>query len=89
MPSPYQWNLNELQKLLDLVHNSAIENHFDRVIIFGDLNFSQTNWQSISSKIHYEKELVRKLIGLSFSIFSNDQLDVVLFNNPDLLIQCD
>ena len=49
-PSPYQWKLIEMQQLLILVHDSAIENHCDRVIITSDLNFSQTNWPSMSSK---------------------------------------
>ena len=43
----------------------------------------------MSSKIDYEKELLGKLMDLNFSNFSNDQLDVVLCNNPDSLIKCE
>ena len=88
-PSPSQWKLNDMQQLIDLVHGSAVENHCYEEIITGDLHFSQTNWPSMSSKIDYKKDLLGKLIYLNFINFSNDQLDVVICNNPDLLIKND
>ena len=76
-----------MHQLLDLVHDSAVENH--RLIISDEVNFSQTNWLSMLVKIYYKKELLGKLIELNLSNFSNEQFDVVLCNNLDSLIKCD
>ena len=87
-PSQYQWNVSDFNLLTEKINRKAIELECKHAIITDDVNFSQTNWNSMSSKNLYQTELLTKLVEYNFCNLANDQLDVVLCNNTESIINC-
>ena len=78
-----QWEQIAFFRLLQKLHSLA-ETHFcDSIVITGDLNFYNTNWDNMSSENVYESNCLGKLIELNLSNFSSSQLDVLLCKNPN------
>ena len=85
--SIYQWEQNESFLLLQKLHLLTKTHFCDSIVITGDLNFSNTDWDNMSSENVYESNFLGKLIELKLSNFSSTQLDVLLCNNPDIVIK--
>ena len=76
-PSQYQWNVSDFNLITEKINRKAIELECKYAIITDDVNFSQTNWNSMSSNNLYQTELLTKLVEYNFRNLTNEQLDVV------------
>ena len=75
--------MNELANL-----KLANKNDLCDLILTGDIHFSQTYWEALSSSDIYESQLLDKLVELNLSQHAPTQLDVLLCDNPELISQC-
>ena len=89
-PSTYQWSTESFLTLMNEMANLKIANKNDLcdLILTGDINFSQTYWEALSSSDIYESQLLDKLVELNLSQHAPTQLDVLLCDNPELILQC-
>ena len=62
--SSYQWTSNEFLKLMQEIENmkSADERDPCDIKIAGDINFSQTNWETLSSPNIYETQILEGIV---------------------------
>ena len=61
-PSVYQWEIKDLQTLLENIQLKAKECQCNLIILTGDLNLPQTNWLTMSSNLDYEKQIIDALV---------------------------
>ena len=89
-PSTYQWSTESFLTLMNEMANLKLANkkNLCDLILTGDINFSQTYWEALSSSDIYEIQLLDKLVELNLSQHAPTQLDVLLCDNPELISQC-
>ena len=89
-PSTYQWFTESFLTLMNEMANLKLANKNDLcdLILTGDINFSQTYWEALSSSDIYESQLLDKLVELNLSQHAPTQLDVLLCDNPEIFSQC-
>ena len=87
----YQWTHDELSGFLEEINDLklALEPSRCDIIITGDINFSQTNWKTLSSSDLYEIPILEKFTDLNLTQHAPTQLDVMLCDNPELIVSCD
>ena len=87
-PSSYQWTSGEFLNLMQEVEDIESANELDQcdIIITGDINFSQTNWETLSSPNAYEIQILEKYVEVNLTQHAKTQLDVVLRSNPELIV---
>ena len=68
--------------------NSANELDHCDIIINGDIKFSWTNWETLSSPNPYEIQVLEKIVELNLTQHAKTQHDVVLSSNPELIVTC-
>ena len=78
-PSQYQWNVSDFNLLTEKINRKAIELECKHAIITDDVNFSATNWNSMSSKNLYQTELLTKLQTINWMLF------YVIIQSPSLI----
>ena len=88
--SAYHWTkANNSTLLLELKQKEILLN-CNTTIITGDLNMKSTNWEKKSSRDTNEDSLLTDLLDSGFHEFlhhgEEKQLDVLLTNNPDIVI---
>ena len=86
--SPFLWNHSKLETLIGNLVRMQTEIDAEGTLLIGDLNFNNTNWGCLQSTDAYESPFLDVLIQHNFQqhIASSSSLDVVLSNNPDLIL---
>ena len=86
--SPFLWNHSKLETLIGNLVRMQTEIDAEGTLLIGDLNFNNTNWGCLQSTDAYESPFLDVLIQHNFQqhIASSSSLDVVLRNNPDLIL---
>ena len=87
--SDYTWSPQQLEILLSKISNHAKKIGYQGVFICGDINFSKTDWNNMSSNSECENAVLDALSEYNFLNYSNLQLDVILANNPDQIVKTD
>ena len=87
--SDYTWSPQQLEILLSKISNHANRIGYQGVFICGDINFSKTDWNNMSSNSECENAVLDALSEYNFLNYSNLQLDVILANNPDQIVKTD
>ena len=75
-----------LEEIYDL--KLATESSRCDIILTGDINFSQTNWKTLSFSDLYEIPTLEKFTDINFTQHARTQLDVILCDNPELIVSC-
>ena len=81
--SPFIWSSGQLSNLLyqiELIRSNQI---FENTILTGDINFSKTEWESMSASDDFENAFIENMFELNFLNIAKRQFDVVLVNNLD------
>ena len=87
--SQFLWSSAQLSNLLYEIELTRSNQICENLILTGDINFSKTDWESMSSSDDYENAFIEKLFELNFSNIAKRQLDVVLVNTLNPIISCD
>ena len=76
--------------MLNLIKATQREQGIQNLVIVGDINFSCTNWKSLSSKCEYEQSILDNFQELNLEQFiitdTGKSLDILLCNNPDIIL---
>ena len=85
-----QYSADEFLSLLKDIQNkkSAILSGHCDITVTGDINFSQTNWETVSSPNDYETQILEKFKEYTLAQHANTQLDVVLCDRSDIVVTC-
>ena len=86
--SPFLWSSAQLSNLLYEIELTRSNQICENLIPMGDINFSKTDWESMSSSDDYGNAFIEKLLELNFSNIAKRQLDEVLVNTLDPIISC-
>ena len=78
--------LSDLLYEIELTRSNQI---CENLILTGDINFSKTDWESMSSSDDNEIAFIEKWSELNFSNSAKRQFDVVLVNTLDPIISGD
>ena len=87
--SQFMWSSGQLSNLLYEIELTLSNQICENFVLMGDINFSKTDWESMSSSDDCENAFIEKLFELNFSNIAKRQLDVVLVNTLDPIISCD
>ena len=88
--SNYRWPVEKMINLIKDLKMFAEEENCESIIVTGDINFEHTCWKTLRSQNKYEIQILEKLSHLNFQQVLNqktqNQLDVLLTNNPNIVI---
>ena len=87
--SKYKLSTDDFNKLLNLLTDYSNEFQCPNILLVGDINFANTHWQTLQSTQKHEQLVLQTFTDMNFQQFiepPHDQLDIVLCNNPDIIL---
>ena len=91
--SAYKMNKQTFTDLINEIIDQKENKECNGIIITGDINFEQTNWEAMDSiNLFYEQPILKQLFENNFKecLSSNNekQLDVFLTTTPEMVLNC-
>ena len=87
--SKYKLSTDDFNKLLNMLTDYSNEFQCPNILLVGDINFAYTHWQTLQSTQKHEQLVLQTFTDMNFQQFiepPHDQLDIVLCNNPDIIL---
>ena len=87
--SKYKLSTDDFNKLLNMLTDYSNEFQCPNILLVGDINFANTHWQTLQSTQKHEQLVLQTFTDMNFQQFietPHDQLDIVLCNNPDIIL---